>query len=108
MAARKTLQQKEVEQLNRTSLDELGSLISKDASNFSRVRTGDLRDSQNFRTKPFNVLTVSENFYGQYQFLKGKKSGNKDPLQEAININITEGVNLYVKNMIDLLISPIV
>ena len=108
MAAKKTIQQKQIEKLTKESLDNLGLLISKDAAKLSRVRTGDLRDSQNFRTRPFNVLTMSQNFYGQYQFLKGKTSGKKDPLIAAIDLNLTEGVNLYVKNMIDLLTSPIV
>lgn len=108
MAKRLTIKEKEIRELTKKQLDSIGELISKDASETSRVRTGDLRDSQNFRTKPYNVLTVSQNIYGKDLFLKGKNSGQKNALKVSIEQNLPDGVTLFVKDMVDLLKSPIV
>lgn len=104
---RKTVQEKEVEKIMTNHLNEIGKIVTEDAAKNSRVRTGDLRDSQNYRVRPYNVLTVSQNFYGKYLFPKGKDSGEKNPLQISIKKNVPEGVKLIVKDMIDLLKSPV-
>lgn len=108
MAKRLTIKEKEIRELTKKHLDSIGKLISEDASKMSRVRTGDLRDSQNFKTKPYNVLTVSQNYYGKDQFLKGRNSGPKNALKVSIEQNLPDGVTLFVKDMVDLLKSPIV
>lgn len=108
MAKRKTIQEKEIEKLTKQHLDSIGEIITTESAKMSRVRTGDLRDSQNFRTRPFNVLTVSQNFYGKWQYLKGKNSGDKNALEVSIKQNLPDGVKLFVKDMVDLLKSPIV
>jgi hypothetical protein len=108
LAKRKTLQQKTLEKELENSLNDLGKLISKDASKNSKVLTGDLRDSQNYKTRPYNVLTVSQNIYGKDLFLRGKYSGEKNALMVSIEKNLPEGIDLIVQDMVDLLISPIV
>lgn len=107
MAKRKTIQEKEIEKLTTKHLDSIGESVSKDAAKMSRVLTGDLRDSQNYRTKPFNVLTVSQNYYGKGLFLKGQNSGVKNALTVSIKKNVPNGINIFVKDMIDLLKSPV-
>lgn len=107
MAKRLTIQEKEIRALTKQHLDSIGELITKDSAAMSRVRTGDLRDSQNFRTRPYNVLTVSQNFYGKYLFLRDKNSGPQNALKVSIEQNLPDGVTLFVKDMIDLLKSPI-
>jgi len=108
MAKRKTIQEKEIEKLITKHLDELGKVITEDSAKNSRVRTGDLRDSQNFRTRPFNVLTVSQNWYGKGLYLKGKNSGAKNALNESVKKNVPPGIKVLIKDMVDLLKSPIV
>ena len=113
MAKRKTVQQKEIEDLTRKSLDEIGRKVTILSARNSKVDTGRLRDSRNYRVKPFNVLIVSQRFYGRYNTPKGKatpadRTAIKDtPLLNSIRDNIPEGVKFFVKNMIDLLKSPI-
>jgi len=108
MAKRKTIQEKEIEKLITKHLDELGKVITEDSAKNSRVRTGDLRDSQNFRTRPFNVLTVSQNYYGKWLYLKDKNSGAKNALNESVKKNVPPGIKVLIKDMVDLLKSPIV
>ena len=107
MAKRKTIQQKEVEAVMTKHLDKLGRKIQIEARKTSKVRTGDLRDSQNFRTKPYNVLTVSQNYYGKDLYLRGKYEGEKNALKVAVDKLVPDTVNIIIKDMIDLLKSPI-
>lgn len=108
MAKRKTIQEKQIEKLITKHLDQLGAIITNDSAKNSRVLTGDLRDSQNFRTRPYNVLTVSQNWYGKDLYLKGKKDGPKNALMVSVKKNTPEGIKVLMKDMIDLLKSPIV
>ena len=43
-----------------------------------------------------------------FLFLKGKNSGQKNALKVSIEQNLPDGVTLFVKDMVDLLKSPIV
>lgn len=114
MPKRKSIQQQEVENLTKKALNELGANIAADSAENSKVRTGDLRDSQNYRVRPFNVLTVSQNYYGKYNTPKGKptprnRNNIKDtPLKNAIKKKTPESVEVFIKDMVDLLKSPIV
>jgi len=90
------------------SLDKLGRNIQIEARKTSKVLTGDLRSSQNFRTRPYNVLTVSQNVYGKDLFLKGKYSGEKNALKVAVNKIVPPTLKVLIKDMVDLLKSPIV
>ncbi len=107
MAARKSVQEKQVEQLMTKHLNEIGRKTTVISARTSRVRTGDLRDSQNYRVRPFNVLTLTQNWYGKKNYPKGKNSGDKNALAISIKQNVPDGVKLLVKDMIDLLKSPI-
>lgn len=114
MPKRKTIQEKEIEALMTKHLNDIGKKVSEDAAKNSKVRTGDLRDSENYRVRPYDVLTVSQNFYGKYNTPKGK-STPKDrsnitdtPLKNSIAKNVPAGTKLLIKDMIDLLKSPIV
>lgn len=107
MAKRKTIQEREVEKIMTKHLDSIGEAVIKESAKTSRVLTGDLRDSQNFRTRPFNVLNLSQNIYGKDLFLKGKNDGEKNALKVSIKKNVPEGIKFLVKDMIDLLKSPI-
>jgi hypothetical protein len=108
MAKRKTIQEKETEKIITKHLDKLGEVITVESAKNSRVLTGDLRDSQNYRTRPFNVLTVSQNIYGKDLYLKGQNSGPKNALKVSVKKNVPEGIRVLIKDMVDLLKSPIV
>ena len=107
MPKRKTPTERAIEELMKKHLDEIGRKTSVLAARNSRVRTGDLRDSENYKTKPYNILTLTQNHYGKYNYPKGKKEGEKNALAISIKENVPEGVKLLVKDMFDLLSSPI-
>jgi hypothetical protein len=117
MAARKTIQQKEVEALTKNSLLELGRLIkvvTARNSKVSKLQKDHLRDSIGRAVKPFNVLILSQKFYGQFNTPKGQQTPKNrtnltdTPMENAIQEYLPDATNVYIKNMIDLLISPIV
>ena len=68
MAKRKTPKEKEVEVLMIKHLDEIGrkvTVISSRNSKISNKQKEHLRDSANYRTKPYNVLTLAQFKYGK-------------------------------------------
>jgi hypothetical protein len=117
MAARKTIQQKEIEVLTKKSLLELGDVIKvtiRRNSKVSKIQKDHLRDSVGRGVKPFNVLILSEKVYGQFNTPKGqptpkdRENLTNTPMLNAIEEFLPDATNVYIKNMIDLLISPIV
>ena len=89
-------------------------VIVKRTSKVSLLTKDHLRDSIGRGVKPFNTLILSQKFYGQYNTPKGeatpknRRNLTNTPIENAIRENLPDAVNVYVKNMIDLLTSPIV
>ena len=117
MGRRKTIQEKQIEQAMKKTLDELGrkiTVISSRNSKVSKLQKDHLRDSANWRVKPFNVLNVSQNYYGKYNTPKGQATPNdrsnitNTPLLNAIRDCVPEGVNVIVKDLIDILKAQII
>jgi len=117
VARRKTIQEKEIEATIKKHLDDLGRKITVVAgrnSKVSKLQKDHLRDSGNWRVKPYNVLTVSQNFYGKYNTPKGKatpsdRSNIRDtPMRNSIRENTEEGIKVLIKDLVTLLKSPIV
>jgi len=113
---RKTIQEKEIEKITKDSLNDLGrkvSVITARNSKVSKIQKEHLRDSLNYRVKPFDTLIVSQFRYGKWNTPKGKvtpqdRSNIKDtPILNAIEEFVPEAKKVFVKNMKDLLISPI-
>jgi len=116
MGKRKTIQEKEIEATIKKGLDILGrkiTVVSSRNSKVSKLQKDHLRDSANWRVRPFDVLTVSQNYYGKYNTPKGKptpsdRSNIKDtPLLNAIRDIAPEETKIIVKDLIDLLKAPI-
>jgi hypothetical protein len=106
-----------VEALTKNSLLELGDVIkvvTARNSKVSKLQKDHLRDSIGRAVKPFDVLILSEKFYGQFNTPKGqptpkdRKNLTNTPMLNAIKEFLPDATNVYIKNMIDLLISPIV
>ena len=117
MAKRLTIQEKEVRKLINERLNELGrkiTVVSSRNSKVSKLQKDHLRDSANYRVKPFDTLTVAQSFYGKYNTPKGQatpkdRSDIKNtPLRNAIEEFVNEETKVFVKDMVDLLKSPIV
>ena len=117
MAKRLTIQEKEVRKLITDRLNELGrkiTVVSSRNSKVSKLQKDHLRDSSNYRVKPFDTLTVAQSFYGKYNTPKGQptpsdRSNIKNtPLRNAIEEFVNEETKIFVKDMVDLLKSPIV
>jgi hypothetical protein len=120
MAKRITTNERQIRDSIKKNLNEIGRRTSvqsrrtsKIAKSTERFTGGSLRDSGNYRVKPYNVLTLSENFYGKYNTPKGKKtpsdrSNLKDtPLQLAIDDNVPDGTNVIINDIMDILVAPI-
>ena len=117
MPRKKTIQQRELEMVMKKHLDELGrkiTVIAARNSKVSRIQKDHLRDNYNWGVKPYNVLTVAQKYYGKYNTPKGQptpkdRSNLKNTaLLNSINDNVPEGVSVMVRDMIDLLASPII
>ena len=116
MAKRKTIQEKEIEKITKNSLDKLGrtvSVVTARNSKVSKLQKSHLRDSVNYRVKPFDTLIVSQFRYGKWNTPKGKptpkdRSNIKDtPVLNAINEHVPNAKKVYIKSIADLLKSPI-
>lgn len=116
MAKRKTIQEKEIERITRDSLNELGRLVSVVTarnSKVSKLQKNHLRDSLNYRVRPFDTLTISQFRYGKWNTPKGKatpqdRSNIKDtPILNAIAQHVPNAKKVYIKSIADLLKSPI-
>ena len=117
MAKRKTIQERETEELIKKSLNELGRKVTIMAGRRSKVSDLNklhLRDSGNYRVKPFDTLIVSQVFYGKYNTPKGQATPkNRENLKNTALTNsvdefVPEATKVIVKNMLSLLTSPII
>jgi len=113
---RKTIEEKEIEKITKNSLDKLGrkvSVMTARNSKVSKLQKSHLRDSVNYRVKPFDTLIVSQFRYGKWNTPKGKatpqdRSSIKDtPILNAIDQFLPEAKKVFTKSMVDLLKSPI-
>lgn len=116
MAKRKTIQEKEVEKITRDSLDKLGrtvSIMTARNSKVSNLQKNHLRDSINYRVKPFDTLIVTQFRYGKWNTPKGKatpqnRSNLRDtPILNAIETYVPTAKKVFVKSIKDLLKAPI-
>ena len=116
MAKRKTIQEKEIEKITKDSLNELGRLVSVVTarnSKVSKLQKNHLRDSLNYRVRPYDTLTISQFSYGKWNTPKGKatpkdRTNIKDtPVLNAIHEHAPKSAKIYIKSIKDLLKSPI-
>lgn len=117
MAKRKTTEQKAIEARIKKTLDDLGRkviAISSRNSKISKKQKDHLRDSGNYRVKPYNVLVLTQYKYGKYNTPKGKPTPQNrnnitdTPLLNAIDENVDEDINVLVKDLIKMITDPIV
>jgi hypothetical protein len=113
---RKTIQEREIEKITKDSLDELGrtvSVVTARNSKVSKLQKDHLRDSANYRVKPFDTLIVSQYRYGKWNTPKGKatpkdRSNIKDtPILNAINEHVPSAKKVFIKSIVSLLKAPI-
>ena len=117
MAKRKTIQERETEEVIRKGLDDLGRKVTVMAARNSKVsnlQKNHLRDSGNYRVKPFDTLIVSQVYYGKYNTPKGQATpknriGLKNTaLTNSVSDYVPEATKVIIKNMMALLVSPII
>jgi hypothetical protein len=99
------------------TLNDLGRkviAVSSRNSKISKKQKDHLRDSGNYRVKPYNVLVLTQYAYGKYNTPKGKptptdRSNITDtPLNNAIEEYVDIEVNILVKDLIKMIVDPIV
>ena len=111
------MEQKEIEARITQTLNNLGRKVIAQSSRNSKVskkQKDHLRDSGNYRVKPFNTLILTQYAYGKFNTPKGKptpanRNNIKDtPLANAIEENVDPEINLLVKDLIKMLTAPII
>lgn len=116
MAKRKTVEQKEVESLiskNLNAIGRKGAVMAARNSKVSNKQKAHLRDSINYRVKPFNTLTLSEFNYGKYNTPKGQPTPQdrdnikNTPIRIAVKEHVPDGINTLIKDLKEMIISPI-
>jgi hypothetical protein len=91
----------------------LVSVVTARNSKVSKLQKNHLRDSLNYRVRPFDTLTISQFGYGKWNTPKGKatpkdRSNIKDtPILNAIDQHVPNAKKVYIKSIADLLKSPI-
>ncbi|MCP4634244.1 MAG: HK97 gp10 family phage protein [candidate division Zixibacteria bacterium] len=96
--ARRTRKQIDADKIIKKGLNVLGEKVYNQARSRSRVDTGRLRDSVNFRVKPDTVLTVGQVFYGKFQ--------KPDELIKAVEDHIDDSTKIVVTEINDQLLAP--
>lgn len=98
MARRRTKTQITADQIIKAKLNILGEKIFVQARDNSRVDTGRLRDSVNFRVKPDTTLTVAQVFYGKFQ--------QPDELLVAVAELAPETTRIIITEINDQILAP--
>ena len=96
MAKKRTKLQIDADKVIKKTLNKLGDSIYRYAKKNSRVDTGRLRDSVNYRVKPDTVLTVAQVYYGKFQ--------DPNELTVAIDKYLPKSVDLIVTEITDKMI----
>ena len=126
MGKRITTEEKAIRAKITETLNALGRKVIAESSRNSKVSTekgsdgkisvqkDHLRDSGNYRVKPYNVLVLTQYGYGKYNTPKGKptptdRSNIEDtPLDNAIVEYVDPDINILVKDLMKMIIDPIV
>lgn len=117
MAKRKTIQQREIEAVTQKALNELGRVVAITSARNSKISKQvnplRLRDSLNYRVKPYDTVTIAQNFYGKYNTPKGQATPQdrsniqNTPIKNAIKQYLPDAKKVFIKDMTDLLFQPI-
>jgi hypothetical protein len=116
MAKRLTIQEKEVRKLITERLRALGKKIrvtTARSSKVSKFNKRHLRDSVKSVVDPYDTLVITQYVYGKYNTPKGQPTPKdrsnieNTPLRNAIAEFVDEETKIFVKDMVDLLKSPI-
>ncbi len=106
MAKRRTREQINTDQIIKKRLNELGATIHEQAVQTSRRDTGNLQDTQNYFVKPDTQLTMTQAFYGKFNYPKGVENGEKNALVIAIKEHVDETTKIIVKDINDIILKP--
>jgi hypothetical protein len=98
MAKRRTKIQVDADKIIKAELNVIGEAIYTQARDRSRVDTGRLRDSVNFRVKPDTTLTVAQVFYGKFQ--------DPNELVVAIIDHLPESTGIIIAEINDQILAP--
>lgn len=103
---RRSKEQIEADKIIKAKLNELGEKIYVATRKESRVDTGQLVNSINYRVKPDTVLTVAQVYYGKYNYPKGINTGEKNALLINVKKNISETTKIIITDINDALLQP--
>lgn len=106
MAKRRTKEQIQADKIIKANLLKVGQKIWEQATDTSRRDTGRLQDEQNFRVYNDVNLRHWQMYYGQYNFPKGKTSGEKNALLIAVNEHIPPATKIIVSDLVSKILGP--
>ena len=98
MAKRRSRAGIDADKIIKAKLNLLGEKIWEQSTARSRVDTGQLRNSQNYRVKPDTTLTVAQVFYGKYQ--------KPNELEVAIDTHKDDTTTIIVQEITDQILEP--
>jgi len=104
--ARRTAQQISTDKIIKDNLNVLGEQMYKAARKITRVRTGRLKQSINYRVKPDTILTFTQQSYGADVRPAGVNSGETDALLITIKELLPEGIEVIKKDLIESILYP--
>ena len=96
MAKRRSKEQLKADRIIKKELLLLGDRILDQAMPISRRDTGRLQDEMNKRVAPDTTLTMYQLEYGQWNYPKGKNSGQKNALLITMNELIPETTKVII------------
>jgi hypothetical protein len=106
MAKRRTREQIDADQIIKKRLNELGEAILKEAVPESRRDTGNLQDTMNFFVRPDTTLTMTQAFYGRFNYPRGVEAGRKNALLLVVERLVPDTTKIIVKDINDRILKP--
>ncbi len=106
MAKRRTREQIDADQIIKKNLNDLGEVIYDDTRDTSRYRTGQLVNSINYMVKPDTTLTMSQVYYGKFNYPKGVNGGQKNALEISVAKHVPDNVKVIVQDITDTILKP--
>lgn len=104
--ARRTPNQIKADKIIKDNLNVLGEKMYRQARRITRVRTGRLKQSVNYRVKPDTVLTFTQQSYGADVRPAGVNSGETDALLITIKELLPEGIEVIKKDLTESILYP--
>lgn len=97
MPKKLTEQERSERKIIQNRLNEFGANVTNESKKLVRVRTGRLKDTLNYRVKPYNVVSFAQQYYGKFN--KDKSNKEYNPFLREIERQKGDLKNIIVKDL---------